>query len=331
MSKNPEISVVIPAYNEEPNIDELCSRLVKVLQGTGRTFEIIVVNDGSKDGSIPKLLQWFQKYPHNFRILDFNCNFGHHNAILAGFEHIRGEIAITLDADLQNPPEEIPKLLQKIDEGYDYVGSYRLGKRRDVKWRCWASKLDNKIRGAITDIKMSDQGCMFRAYRRSIVDAIVHCGDYTTFIPALAYKFASKYTEVGMRHAPRFKGESKYGLYYLLRTHFDLMTGFSLVPLQVFTLFGFILSGGSLLLVLYILGRRIFLGPEAEGVFTLFAILFFMLSVAIVGIGLIGEYMGRMYQIIQKHPRYLIKHIYQDLSDDDKPSVVDNEPENVRA
>ena len=309
--EHPELSVVVPAYNEEPNIDELCSRLVKVLEDTHRTFEIIIVNDGSKDDSLQKLLEWYNKYPKYFRILDFNSNFGHHNALWAGFEHVRGDVIITMDADLQNPPEELPKLLVKIDEGYDYVGSYRLGKRQDAKWRDWASKIDNKIRGKITDIHMSDQGCMLRAYKRSIIDAIIQCGDDTAFIPALAYKFSSKYTEIGMRHAPRFRGETKYGLYYLLRTHFDLMTGFSLVPLQLFTLFGFGLSGLSFLLVLYMLGRRIFIGPEAEGVFTLFAILFFMVSVAIVGIGLIGEYVGRTFQIIQKRPRYILKKVYE--------------------
>ena len=269
----PQLSIVIPMYNEEPNVDELCTRLIKVLETS--TFEIVAVNDGSRDGTLAKLLQWQKKYPRIFRILDFNGNFGHHNALWAGFEHVRGAWVISMDADLQNPPEEIPKLLEKIDEGYDYVGSWRLGKRRDAKWRDWASKLDNKFRGKITDIRMTDQGCMLRAYKRSIVDAIVHCGDYTAFIPALAYKFASNYTEVGMQHAPRFQGKTKYGLYYLLRTHFDLMTGFSLVPLQVFTLFGFTLAGGSFLLVLYMFGRRLFIGPEAEGIFTLFAILFY--------------------------------------------------------
>lgn len=311
VENRPELSIVIPAYNEELNIDELCSRLIKVLEDTKKTFEVILINDGSQDHSLDKMLQWYRKYPTYFRILDFNGNFGHHNALWAGFEHVRGGTIITMDADLQNPPEELPKLLEKIDAGYDYVGSYRLGKRQDAKWRDWASKLDNRLRGKITDIHMSDQGCMLRAYKRSIIEAIVRCGDYTAFIPALAYKFASRYTEIGMRHAPRFQGQTKYGLYYLLRTHFDLMTGFSLVPLQLFTLFGFSLSAASLLLVVYMLGRRIFLGPEAEGVFTLFAILFFMVSVAIVGIGLIGEYVGRTYQIVQKRPRYILKGIYE--------------------
>lgn len=315
---HPELSVVIPAYNEEPNIDELCSRLVRVLEKTQKTFEIILVNDGSQDQSLKKMLAWHKKHPDYFCILDFNGNFGHHNALWAGFEHVRGDTIITMDADLQNPPEELPKLLKKIDEGYDYVGSYRLGKRQDAKWRDWASKLDNRLRAKITDIRMSDQGCMLRAYKRSIIDAIVHCGDYTAFIPALAYKFASKYTEIGMRHAQRFKGETKYGLYYLLRTHFDLMTGFSLVPLQLFTLFGFGLSAASLILVIYMFGRRIFLGPEAEGVFTLFAILFFMVSVAIVGIGLIGEYVGRTFQIVQKRPRYILKGVYEAESKENK-------------
>lgn len=317
---HPEISVVVPMYNEEPNVDELCSRLLKVLKTQKRTFEIVTVNDGSKDNTLQQLLSWFNKYPEYFRILDFNSNFGHHNALWAGFEHVRGDIIITMDADLQTPPEELPKLLKKIDEGYDYVGSYRLGKRQDAKWRDLASKLDNKLRGKITDIHMRDQGCMLRAYRYSIIKAIITCGDYTAFIPALAYKFSSKYTEVGMRHAPRFKGKTKYNLYYLLRTHFDLMTGFSLVPLQLFTLFGFALSGISFLLVIYLFARRIFIGPEAEGVFTLFAILFFMVSVAIVGIGLIGEYVGRTFQIIQKRPRYILKQLYEskNLKEDKK-------------
>ena len=159
---------------------------------------------------------------------------------------------------------------------------------------------------------------MLRAYKRSIIEAIIRCGDYTAFIPALAYKFCSRYTEIGMRHAPRFQGETKYGLYYLLRTHFDLMTGFSLVPLQLFTLFGFGLSAASFLLVVYMLGRRLIIGPEAEGVFTLFAILFFMVSVAIVGIGLIGEYVGRTYQIIQKRPRYILRKLYDNQATEDK-------------
>lgn len=315
---HPQLSVVVPAYNEEPNVDELCSRLVKVLEGTHRSFEIIIVNDGSKDHTLDKLLIWQKKYPRYFRILDFNSNFGHHNALWAGFEHVRGDLIISMDADLQNPPEELPKLLEKADEGYDYVGSYRLGKRQDAKWRDWASKLDNRLRGKITDIHMSDQGCMLRAYKRSIIEAIIRCGDYTAFIPALAYKFCSRYTEIGMRHAPRFRGETKYGLYYLLRTHFDLMTGFSLVPLQLFTLFGFGLSAASFLLVIYMLGRRLIIGPEAEGVFTLFAILFFMVSVAIVGIGLIGEYVGRTYQIIQKRPRYILRKLYDNQETEDK-------------
>ena len=315
---HPQLSVVVPAYNEEPNVDELCSRLVKVLEGTHRSFEIIIVNDGSKDHTLDKLLVWQKKYPRYFRILDFNSNFGHHNALWAGFEHVRGDLIISMDADLQNPPEELPKLLEKADEGYDYVGSYRLGKRQDAKWRDWASKLDNRLRGKITDIHMSDQGCMLRAYKRSIIEAIIRCGDYTAFIPALAYKFCSRYTEIGMRHAPRFRGETKYGLYYLLRTHFDLMTGFSLVPLQLFTLFGFSLSAASFLLVVYMLGRRLIIGPEAEGVFTLFAILFFMVSVAIVGMGLIGEYVGRTYQIIQKRPRYILRKLYDNQATEDK-------------
>lgn len=304
-----ELSVVVPIYNEEPNIDELCTRLWNVLQKQKRSFEIVLVNDGSKDQSLDLLLKWYHSHKGFFRIIDFNGNFGHHNALIAAFEHVRGEVIVTLDADLQNPPEEIPNLLAKIDEGFDYVGSYRRA-RKDSKFRCWASWLNNRLRSLITKIHMKDQGCMLRAFKRPIIDAILRCVDYSTFIPALAYQFASNYTEVEVEHAPRFQGESKYGLYYLLRVHFDLMTGFSLVPLQLFTFLGFGVSGLSFLLVVYMLFRRLIIGPEVEGVFTLFAILFFLVSVAITGIGLIGEYVGRMYQIIQQRPRYVLKNIW---------------------
>jgi len=304
------LSVVIPVYNEEENLESLFKRLTETLDKLKKPFEIIFTNDGSKDRSVEMLVEFHKKRPENVRVIDFNGNFGQHMAIIAAFERVRGEVVVTLDADLQNPPEEIPKLLKVIDQGHDYVGGYR-DSRKDNFFRTWASKLVNFVRARITDIKMTDQGCMLPPYRRPVVDEIVKSGETSTFIPALAYKFSGNPSEVEVVHAEREAGESKYNLYKLARLNFDLITGFSLVPLQVFTLFGLVTGAFSFLLVLYMLIRRVMVGPEAEGLFTLFAILYFLVSVGIVGIGIIGEYVGRIFKAVSYRPRFLIKEVYE--------------------
>jgi len=231
-------------------------------------------------------------------------------AIIAAFERARGEIIVTLDADLQNPPEEIPKLLAAIDAGHDVVGGYRK-QRQDSSFRRYASRFLNYLRERTTRIHMRDQGCMLRAYRRDIVQAIVASGESSTFIPALAMRYSANPTEVEVEHAARVAGESKYRLYDLIRLNFDLMTGFSAVPLQLFTLFGMTIAGGSLLFVVYLFIRRLIVGPEAEGVFTLFAILYFLVGIAILGLGIIGEYIGRIYQEVRRRPRFIIREVIE--------------------
>ncbi len=301
-----DISVVIPVYNEEGNLATLFARLCKAMDALGKSWEVIFVNDGSKDASGALLRDYQKQRPDVVRIIDFNGNFGQHTAITAGFERAKGDTIVTLDADLQNPPEEIHKLIEKIDEGYDVVGAYRKT-REDSLFRKYASKLVNFARDKMTSIRMKDQGCMLRAYKRNVVEGIVQTNERSLFIPALAYTLAANPTEVEVEHAERLAGESKYSVYKLIRLNFDLITGFTLVPLQMFTIGGFIASLGSLALVAILLFRRFFMGAEAEGVFTLFAILFFLISVAIVGIGLIGEYVGRIYQVVQARPKYIIR------------------------
>lgn len=314
--ENIYLSVVIPVFNEEPNLLPLFERLVKTLDPLGTTYEVIFINDGSTDGSIEVLKSFYKQRPNHVRIVDFNGNFGQHTAIISGFERVRGSVVVTLDADLQNPPEEIPKLLAKIEEGYDAVGGYRRD-RQDSWLRKVPSKIINKFRELSTDIKMKDQGCMLRAYKRNIVEAIVRCVERSAFIPALAYKFAARPGEVEVEHHARAEGTSKYSYYKLIRLNFDLITGFTLMPLQLFTLFGFTVSILNGLLVLVLIYRRLVHGPEAEGLFTLFAILFFLISVAITGIGLVGEYIGRTYQAVQQRPRYVIKALYENKEDAD--------------
>ncbi len=310
MSATPQLSVIIPVYNEELNLPTLFARLYPVLDATGRRYEVIFTNDGSADHSIDLLRAQHAARPDVTRVIDFNANYGQHMAIMAAFERVRGEVIVTLDADLQNPPEEIPKLLAKIDAGHDCVGSYRLN-RRDSFFRTYASKIINCVRKHTTSIEMTDQGCMLRAYRRPIVDAIVRTGAINTFIPALAYSFSSNPTEVGVKHEERHAGVSNYSFYALIRLNFDLITGFSLAPLQYFTMFAGLCAAGSFLLVLVLAYMRVFMHDDTNGVFTLFGILFFLISVAMIGIGLIGEYVGRTYQVVRARQRYHVKEMLE--------------------
>ncbi len=311
--RQPYLSVVVPVYNEGENLEALCSRLISVLDWIGKPYEIIFTNDGSRDDSMAILRKLQQDFPGEIRIIDFNGNFGQHMAIMAAFERVRGEIIVTLDADLQNPPEEIPKLVTAIEAGHDVVGGYRK-RRRDNPFRRWMSRTVNFLRERTTHIRMRDQGCMLRAYKRHIVDTIAASGENSTFIPALALSYASNPAEVEVEHAPRAAGDSKYRLYDLIRLNFDLMTGFSLLPLQLFTLFGMLVSVLSGLLVAYLFLRRIVIGPEAEGVFTLFAILYFLVAVGILGLGIAGEYIGRIYLEVRRRPRFVIREVLDQTS-----------------
>lgn len=302
------LSVVIPVYNESANLDHLCSRLLPVLDNLQKPYEVILTNDGSKDDSQKILARLHAARPDVIKVIEFARNYGQHPAIMAGFELSQGDVVVTLDADLQNPPEEIPKLLALIDAGHDVVGGYR-GNRLDSAYRKFISKMSNIVRAKITKIEMRDQGCMLRAYRREIVRLIVESHESTPFITALAQYFANNPAEVEVAHEERHGGVSNYNLYKLIRYNFDLVTGFSLVPLQLFTMFGLILSALSGVLVLVLGLRRIFIGPESEGLFTLFGILFLLVGVTITGLGIIGEYVGRIYLEVRQRPRYVVRNI----------------------
>ena len=283
------ISIVVPVYNEEENLPELLRRLFSVTEGLKRKFEIILVNDGSKDSSLPIMLMSRKDHPDTLRVIDFNGNFGQHTAILAGFKSARGDFVITLDADLQNPPEEIPKLISLLDEGHDVVGTVRQ-KRKDSFFRRYASKFVNKLMNKVTGFSIHDYGCMLRGYSRGIVEIINECGEVSTFIPALANKFAVNPIEIEVSHSAREKGESKYSLFRLIRLQFDLMTAFSLFPLQMIT----------------ILGAVIF----AAGILSL-SLNLILSGMIMASVGVTGEYIGRIYQEVRKRPRYVIRKIYE--------------------
>ena len=313
-NNTPRLSVIIPVYNEEEGLNALFDRLYPALDQVASQFtlsyEIIFINDGSKDRSAAILAMQYEKRPDVTRVVLFANNFGQHMAIMAGFEYAHGEYIITLDADLQNPPEEIGKIVRQLEGGHDYVGTIREN-RQDSWFRKNTSRAMNHLRDKMTRITMTDQGCMMRGYHRRIINLVSQCQEANTFIPALAYTFANNPIEITVKHEERFAGESKYSLYQLIRLNFDLVTGFSVMPLQIFSIMGMLLAGASGALFLLILVRRFVLGAEVEGVFTLFALTFFLIGVMLFGLGLLGEYIGRIYQQVRHRPRYMVSAVLE--------------------
>lgn len=308
---DPEISIVIPVYNEEESLEALFAELWPVVSGLGRAFEVIFVDDGSRDGSLATLKKFCAGHEGALTI-ELCANFGQHMAIMAGFEHARGRKIITLDADLQNPPSEIPKIIAALDEGHDVVGTYRVG-RRDPLFRKAASRCVNKITNRIAKLHISDYGCMLRGYDRSIVEIINESRESTTFIPALAQKFAHNPAELPVAHRERGHGRSKYGLFQLVRLNFDLMTNFSLVPLQLVTMSGMFFSCAAVILLVYMFVRRLFIGIDDWQMFieqAFEASEFMLASLTLFSLGIIGEYIGRIYREVSRRPRYSVRGIY---------------------
>jgi undecaprenyl-phosphate 4-deoxy-4-formamido-L-arabinose transferase len=242
------------------------------------------------------------------RVISLNRNYGQHAAVFAGLEHARGRVIVTLDADLQNPPEEIPRLVAAVEAGHDVVGGWRRD-RRDPLFRRVLSRGMNWLTSYMVGVRMRDYGCMLRAYRREVVDVLRGCREASSFVPALANSFARAPVEIAVEHAGRTNGRSRYHLFRLIRLAFDLMTGFSLIPIQVVSLAGIGIALLGLGFGGFLLVRRLWVGPEVEGVFTLFAILFVFIGVQILALGLIGEYIGRIYLEVRRRPRYVIQEI----------------------
>lgn len=305
MAEKPYISVLVPVLNEEESLPELQKRLHDTLGTIERPYEIIYINDGSTDKT-QKILEDFHDRDGSVRVIEFNRNYGQHMALFAGFEYAKGDMVVTIDADLQNPPEEIPKLVEKIAEGYEVVGTYRK-QRKDSIFRRLPSFIVNKITSKLVGVKLKDYGCMLRAYSRNIVDYMNMCPESSSFIPALANTFAKRIVEIEVAHDERRKGISKYSPFRLLRLNFDLMTNFSLLPIQFIGVLGVVIAILGLLFALFLFARRIIVGPEVEGTFTLFAILFFFIGIQIFALGIIGEYIGRIYQEVRRRPRFIVK------------------------
>jgi len=304
------ISLVIPVFNEEANLDNLISRCLTVCEKLQKNYEIILVDDGSRDASVSKITQAAEKNPNKIIGVLLNRNYGQHAAVIAGFAEAKGDAIITLDADLQNPPEEIPKLVEQLDAGFEVVGSIRMN-RQDSLFRRLSSKLVNTMVRQATGVNMHDYGCMLRGYQRHVIEAVLQCHERSTFIPVLANSFAHKTTEVQVEHAARLDGDSKYSLWKLINLQFDLLTSITTLPLRLLTVMGGISAFLGIGFGVFLLVMRFIYGAEwaAKGVFTLFSVQFFFIGLQFMAMGLMGEYLGRIYNDVRARPRYFVKAV----------------------
>ena len=306
----PQVSIVVPVYNEESNLPELIQRTGKVCETLGVPYEMILVDDGSSDASMQMILDAAEKSAGKIVGVILSANFGQHAAVTAGLEVSRGKYVITMDADLQNPPEEIPRVLAKLQEGYDVVGTIREN-RHDTFFRRYASKLVNRMTRSLGKGKnMTDYGCMLRGYGRSVVNAILQCREHGKFIPLLAMSFARRVTEIPVSHAGRTGGKSKYNCWKLIALQYDLLTGVSVLPLRFLTFVGFFIALFGILfgIVVFILSQ-IDKSWGAEGTFALFAIVIVLIGGQFAGMGLMGEYIGKIHMNARGRPQYFIEKI----------------------
>jgi len=305
-----KVSVVIPVFNEQESLPALIARTTAACKQLSQDYEIIFVDDGSTDSSVDILTAAAEQPDSCVIAVLLNRNYGQHSAIMAGFIQANGDLVITLDADLQNPPEEIPRLVSVAEEGYDVVGSVRAN-RQDSWFRKTASRLINLMIQRSTGKAMGDYGCMLRAYRHQVVEAMLHCHERSTFIPILANSFARRTTEINVGHAEREFGDSKYSFFKLINLMYDLITCLTTTPLRLLSLIGSVVAISGFTLSVILIAMRLILGPEwaAEGVFTLFAVLFTFIGAQFVGMGLMGEYIGRIYNDVRARPRYFVQKV----------------------
>jgi undecaprenyl-phosphate 4-deoxy-4-formamido-L-arabinose transferase len=307
---NVQVAVVIPVYNEEENLPALMQRLMPVMHGLGKSFEIIFIDDGSHDQSLKILKEFTKNFP--VRVVELTKNYGQHAAIMAGFSITQADIIITMDADLQNPPEEIINLVKVMEEGnYDVVGTIRKG-RKDSFFRILPSKIINMVARKITGVSMRDWGCMLRCYRRPVVERMIQCHEHATFIPALATVFAKRVTEIEVEHEERHGGKSNYPLRKLINLQFDLVASFSDLPMKLIMYGGILMSLLGVCFGAFLAVARLVYGARwaAEGIFTLFAVLFVFVGMQFFALGVIGEYIGRIYREVRKRPEYVIEKIH---------------------
>lgn len=304
-----DISLVIPVFNEEKCLNELIDRCLAVCRTLDARFEVILVDDGSKDGSRSIIQARHAENPEIVGVF-LNRNYGQHAAVMAGFAQAKGETVVTLDADLQNPPEEIPRLMEMVRSGHDVVGTIRAD-RHDSRFRKTMSRFVNRMVRKVTGVDMHDYGCMLRAYSREVIDALLSCRETTRFIPVLANSFAANPVEIEVAHAERSSGDSKYSLFRLVNLYLDLLTCMSTFPLRLASIVGIVMSCIGLVAGCTLFVGRLVFGSEwaVYGTFTLFSLEFVFLGGIYLSVGVLGEYAARIYNDVRGRPPYFVRRV----------------------
>ncbi len=306
------ISVVIPAYNEEENIPILYEKLKKVLDNLGEDYEIIFIDDGSTDRTYEILKELAQR-DKKVKVIRFRRNFGQTAAMYAGFEHAKGDVIITMDADLQNDPEDIPRLLEKMKEGYDIVSGWRKDRKDPFLSRKLPSMIANWIISKVTGVHLHDYGCTLKAYKADIAKQYRLYGDMHRFLPALAKRFGAKITEIPVKHHPRLYGKSKYGIGRTIRVILDIflvkfLNEYITRPLYVFGGIGLILFSIGFLIELYLTVLKLFFGQDiGHRPLLILGVLLILSGIQLVSTGIIAELIVRTYYESKGEKPYIIQ------------------------
>jgi glycosyltransferase involved in cell wall biosynthesis len=308
-----DLSIVVPLYNERDNLHRLHEELTQALRAFGREYELIFVDDGSTDSGFELLRELAKSDPH-VRAIRFARNFGQTAALACGFKLARGDVIVSMDADLQNDPADIPRLVAKLDEGYDLVSGWRTERWRDEQLtRRIPSMAANRLISAMTGTRLNDYGCTFKAYRREVAQGLSLYGEMHRFVPAIAAENGASIAEIPIGFRPRHAGVSKYGLWRIVRTLLDLMTvrflsRYSTAPIQIFGLIGLGLGAVGGLWTALLVFEKIVLGtPLANRPALLLAVLLIVVGVQFISLGLLGEMLARTYHESQGKAVYLIK------------------------
>jgi len=306
------LSIVIPAYNEEENVPLLYQKLKEVLKGFDREYEIIFVDDGSTDSTWDKLVA-IAKEDNRVKLIRFRKNYGQTAAMYAGFQHASGEVIITMDADLQNDPEDIPRLLEKLEEGYDIVSGWRKDRKAPFFSRKLPSMIANWIISKVTGVELHDYGCTLKAYRSHIVKRLELYGDMHRFLPALTKRLGAKITEIPVKHHPRIYGRSKYGIGRTIRVILDIflvkfLNEYLNKPMYVFGTFGFLLLSLGLLMLFYLIFIKLFMDEDiGRRPLLILSVLFTLAGIQLISTGIIAELLVRVYYRTKEEKPFLIE------------------------
>jgi undecaprenyl-phosphate 4-deoxy-4-formamido-L-arabinose transferase len=302
------LSIVVPLYRDVPNLPPLFDRLEAVMADLERPTELVLVDDGSRDGTAERAIELAEAFPHPTTVVRLARNFGQHPAVFAGFQHATGDVVVTLDSDLQYPPEEIPQLLANMSADFPVVSGYR-EQRADP----WARRLITRILSSWlsrrTGSQLRDYGSMFRAYDRRVVDRLLEFSEQRRYIPALVGWLGVPVKEIPVSHQRRGEQGSRYRLGPLVDMFLDLITGYAAFPLRIITAVGFVGAMLALALTLLLLAYRIVSGTGASGLVSAFAVLFFLVAVQLAILGVLGEYIGRVYIEAKNRPYYLVDSV----------------------